>query len=203
MRKGRITMQKPMERVHPEGDLCKRGVKNTHCARDELMGHLRKVGLFLTTAAEGAQTMNSTCMRQRRWVLPGAARASGTARATTLRVPEPAAAREGAQHEPAPPRPSGASTRSRGGVVYQGEGDKKPNAGQLRELPVPPGHPENPDLRSRLRLKDLEEGLIHARGCERGELQRQTGLPSRCSTTASLGVLVRRLPLAAWALCPA
>ena len=31
--------------------------------------------------------MNSACMRQRRWALPGAARASGTARAITLRVP--------------------------------------------------------------------------------------------------------------------
>ena len=68
--------------------------------------------------------MNSACMRQRCWALFGAARTSGTARATTLRVPEPAAAREGTQHEPAPPRPCGASTRSRGGVVHQGEGAK-------------------------------------------------------------------------------
>ena len=37
--------------------------------------------LLFTTAAEGARTMNSACMRQRRWALPGAARASGTARA--------------------------------------------------------------------------------------------------------------------------
>ena len=85
--------------------------------------------------------MNSACKQQRRWALPGAARASGTAMAITLRVSEPAAAREGNQHEPAPPRPWGASSRSRGGVVHQGEGAKKPKAGQLREIPVPPGRP--------------------------------------------------------------
>ena len=39
----------------------------------------------------------------------------------TLRVPEPAAAREETQHQPAPPRPWRA-TRSRGGVIPQGEG---------------------------------------------------------------------------------
>ena len=42
--------------------------------------------------------------------------------AIALRVPEPATAREGTQHEPAQPRPWGASTRSRGGAVHQVEG---------------------------------------------------------------------------------
>ena len=70
--------------------------------------------------------MNSACVRLWRWALPSAARASGTARGIILRVPEPAAAREGTQHEPAPPRPWGASTRSRGGVVHQGVGGQKP-----------------------------------------------------------------------------
>ena len=40
--------------------------------------------VFFTTAAEGAPSTNSACMRRRRWALPGAARASGTAWAITL-----------------------------------------------------------------------------------------------------------------------
>ena len=64
--------------------------------------------------------MNSACMRQRRWALPGAARASGTAGATTLHEPAPPAAREGTQHEPAPPRPWGRQPGAAEGLSIKG-----------------------------------------------------------------------------------
>ena len=71
-------------------------------------------------------------------------------------------------------------------MYIKGWGGRSLYAGQLRELPIPPGRPENPDLRSRLHPKGLEAGLINAGVREQQVEAAQTGLPSRCLTARSL-----------------